>query len=101
MVISPQVASHSWEIWVGGPGGYRERVDLCGLCGSPDDAESLRNAVREWLHREVWGERLDRLPPDDRDELRALRTGFRASGVDFASPLITPNLIPAARRAFS
>ena len=81
-MFSPEVSAHSWAIWILSPGGVRELFDSRRLYESRGEAESVCAAMADWFHRGEWCDRvLDALPPDDQDELFALRRGFKADGV--------------------
>ena len=63
------------EVWVFGPGDYREAVGECGLCPA-DRAGAMAEALRRWLRLGVW------VHGDLPDDLLQYPSWLRSCGVD-------------------
>jgi hypothetical protein len=74
-MTSPVATRDLREVWVFGPGDFREAIGECGLC-LPGEAESQAAALRTWLRTGLW--RDGALDP----HLIQYRSWLRSEGID-------------------
>lgn len=100
-MFSPVLATDCWEILLTTPDGVQELFGSGDLCGSCKEAADIAGAVADWFALGAWHDRtLDRLTPEDRTDLFALRDGYRAAGVDTAAVRVRVRAVRRSMTAF-